>query len=52
MPQNEFQEIGHTGGEVTFNIVTDAQGHRQAGLTRPPDLRRYLPSGPCRRVSR
>ena len=29
MQQREFQEIGHTGGKVTFNVVTDARGHRQ-----------------------
>ena len=29
MQQREFQEIGHTGGKVTFNVVTNAQGQRQ-----------------------
>ena len=29
MQQREFQEIGHTGGKVTFNLVTNAQGKRQ-----------------------
>jgi hypothetical protein len=29
MQAEEFQEIGHTGGKVTFTIVTDAAGDRQ-----------------------
>jgi hypothetical protein len=29
MQKKEFQEIGHTGGKVTFNVVTDPQGRRQ-----------------------
>jgi hypothetical protein len=29
MQQNEFREIGHTGGKVTFNVLTDANGRRQ-----------------------
>jgi hypothetical protein len=32
---SEFQEIGHTGGKATFDVVTDPQGHRryQVGWT-------------------
>ena len=29
MQKKEFQEIGHTGGKVNFNVVTDAEGRRQ-----------------------
>lgn len=29
MQGGEFQEIGHTGGKVTFTIVTDADGNRK-----------------------
>lgn len=29
MSENEFQEIGHTGGKVTFDIRTDEEGRRQ-----------------------
>jgi hypothetical protein len=28
MQTGEFQEIGHTGGKVTFTVVTDASGNR------------------------
>ena len=27
--QSEFQEIGHSGGKVTFTVVTDASGIRK-----------------------
>ena len=35
MQAGEFQEIGHTGGKVTFTVVTDASGKRgyQIGWT-------------------
>ena len=29
----EFEEIGHSGGKVTFRIVTDQQGHRGYQVT-------------------
>jgi hypothetical protein len=28
-PGGEFQEIGHSGGQVIFNVVTDEEGHRK-----------------------
>ena len=24
----EFQEVAHSGGQITFSVVTDAEGHR------------------------
>ena len=31
----EFQEIGHSGGKITFTVVTDESGHRtyQVGIS-------------------